>query len=280
MRYIDAHAHIYPDDIAARASQATAEFYDIPMNCDGRLSSLLARGELAGIEKHMVLGVAISPERVENINNFLIRAVAENPDRLIGLGAIHPEMPDVQQELRRIRAAGLIGVKLHADMQQTALDGGPAIVLFKALAEENMPAILHMGDPRYSYSSPRQLQKALVAVPELKVIAAHFGGWQEWDESWRCLADLDNVWVDTSSSLYAFTPEEAAKLLRRFRPDRVVFATDFPMWDPVIERRRFDALPLTATEKEKIGRRNIEAFLRQFSSPVPAAYTNQDRIDS
>jgi len=262
--YIDAHAHIYPDEIAIKASMATAEFYDISMNCDGRLQTLLERGEQAGIEKHMVLGVAITPERVVSINNYLMRTESENPDRLIGFGAIHPDMPDIRRELRRIRAGGLQGVKIHADMQKVPLDGAGVIGVLRILAEENMPAMLHMGDPRFSYSAPRQLQKALRAVPEVKVIAAHFGGWMEWDDSWRYLAELDTVWVDTSSSLYHLAPEEAVTLLRRYRPDRVCFATDFPMWDPVVERQRFAALALTDAEKEAIGRRNIEAFLKQF----------------
>jgi len=152
--YIDAHAHIYPDEIAIKASMATAEFYDISMNCDGRLQTLLERGEQAGIEKHMVLGVAITPERVVSINNYLMRTESENPDRLIGFGAIHPDMPDIRRELRRIRAGGLQGVKIHADMQKVPLDGAGVIGVLRILAEENMPAMLHMGDPRFSYSAP------------------------------------------------------------------------------------------------------------------------------
>jgi hypothetical protein len=85
-----------------------------------------------------------------------------------------------------------------------------------------------------------------------------------WDDAYKNLAHLDNVWVDTSSSLYAFTPEAGAAALRKFRPDRVLFGTDYPMWDPVEERTRFDGLPLTQKERESIGRINIEAFFRQF----------------
>lgn len=264
MLFIDAHAHIYPDEIADKASQSTAEFYDIGMCCDGRLKTLAEHGRRAGIEKHIVLGVAVTPGRVASINNYLMRTVALRPDLLIGFGAIHPEFPDVRGEIRRIRAGGLRGVKIHADMQKVFLDDGKVINVLQTLAEENMPAMLHMGDPRFTYSEPKRLRKALAAVPEAKVIAAHIGGWLMWEEAWRNLAELDNVWVDTSSSLYQFTPEEAAKLLRRYRPDRVIFATDYPMWDPVTERERFDALPLTETERENIGRRNIEAFLSQF----------------
>jgi predicted TIM-barrel fold metal-dependent hydrolase len=264
VKYIDAHAHIYPDEIADKASRATADFYDMEMNCDGRLRTLEERGRLAGIEKHVVLGVAVTPERVEGINNYLMRTVAARPDLLIGLGAMHPEFKNVRAEIRRIKAGGLRGIKIHGDMQQVYLDGAGVIRVLEELAAENLPAMIHMGDPRCPYSEPKRLAKALKAVPEVRVIAAHFGGWMMWEEAWRNLADLDNVWVDTSSSLYAMTPEEGAKTVRRYRPDRVLFGTDYPMWDPVQERLWFDALPLTDTERENIGRRNIEAFFGQF----------------
>ncbi len=264
MDYIDAHAHIYPDEIADKASRATADFYEMEMGCDGRLSTLLESGKRAGIRKHVVLGVAVTPERVEGINNYLIRTVAAHSDRLIGFGAMHPDYGNVRAEIRRIKAGGLLGIKIHADMEQVLLDCPGMIRLFEALAAENMPAMLHMGDSRYPYSEPGRLAKALKAVPEVKVIAAHFGGWSVWEEAWKILADFENVWVDTSSSLYAMTPEEGAKAVRHFRPDRVLFGTDFPMWDPLEERRRFDSLPLYDRERENIGRRNIEAFFAQF----------------
>lgn len=264
MDYIDAHAHIYPDAIAEKASRATADFYEMEMDCDGRLKTLEERGKLAGIAKHVVLGVAVTPERVEGINNYLIRTVAERPDLLIGFGAMHPDYRNVRAEIRRIKAGGLLGIKVHADMERVLLDGPGMVRVFEELAAENMPAMLHMGDYRFPYSEPKRLASALKAVPEVKVIAAHFGGWSVWGEAWETLAEFDNVWVDTSSSLYSMTPEEGAKAVRRYRPDRVVFGTDFPMWDPVKERGRFDALPLTEREREAIGRRNIEAFFNQF----------------
>ena len=40
----DAHAHIYPDAIALKAAHSIAEFYDIPVLCDGTLGTLLEIG--------------------------------------------------------------------------------------------------------------------------------------------------------------------------------------------------------------------------------------------
>ncbi len=264
MYYIDAHAHVYPGEIAGKASLATADFYEMTMQHEGRLETLLERGQLAGIRKHLVHGVAVTPERVTGINNYLMRTVAEYPDRLMAFGAMHPDFADVPAELKRIKAGGLLGVKIHADMQKVLLDGDNVIHLFQCLARENMPAMMHAGDFRFPYSEPRRLAKALEAVPDVKVIAAHFGGWSIWDSACDTLAQLHNVWVDTSSSLYALTPEKGAEIVRRYRPDRVLFGTDYPMWDPVIERERFEALPLTQEERENIAHCNIEAFFRQF----------------
>ena len=41
----DAHAHIYPDKIASKAAVAIGAFYDIPMDCNGSVSGLLALGK-------------------------------------------------------------------------------------------------------------------------------------------------------------------------------------------------------------------------------------------
>ena len=101
-------------------------------------------------------------------------------------------------------------------------------------------------------------------VPDLKVICAHLGGWSVWKEAWRVLAGRPNVWVDTSSSLYALEPEEAARIIRRYGTDRAFFGTDYPMWDPEEEMARFLRLPLTDGEREQIFHLNFEAFLREL----------------
>jgi uncharacterized protein len=260
--FIDSHAHIYPDPIAEKAAKSIGTFYEMPIEGDGRLSTLLERGREAGIVKHLVHSVGVTPDRVPRINDYLIQTAAKYPDRLVGFGTLHPDMADVRAELRRIRAAGLRGVKLHPDFQHFLLDSDAAVAMFRALAEMGLPALVHTGDKRYPYSEPGRMARVLAAVPELTVICAHLGGWSLWSEAWKQLADLPNVWVDTSSSLYALQPEEAAGIIRRYDGGHVLFGTDFPMWDPVEERARFDALPLTEVERENIAHRNFERFMK------------------
>ncbi len=262
--FIDSHAHIYPDPIAGKAAKSIGEFYEMPIEADGRLSTLLERGRKAGIVKHLVHSVGVTPDRVPRINDYLIQTAAKHPDRLVGFGTLHPGMADVRAELKRIKAAGLRGVKLHPDFQRFLLDSDASVAMFRALADMGMPALVHTGDSRYPYSEPGRMARVLKAVPELTVICAHLGGWSIWSEAWKQLADLPNAWVDTSSSLYALKPEEAAAIIRRYDAGHVLFGTDFPMWDPVEERTRFDALPLTETERENIAHRNFENFMKEL----------------
>ena len=71
-KIIDAHCHIYPDKIAQTASDSTSEFYSMPSRLDGKASTLIMRGEAAGIEHFVVQSVATSPKQVSSINNSSI----------------------------------------------------------------------------------------------------------------------------------------------------------------------------------------------------------------
>ncbi|MEG2701228.1 MAG: amidohydrolase family protein, partial [Clostridia bacterium] len=124
-----------------------------------------------------------------------------------------------------------------------------------------LPALVHTGDYRYPFSQPERMARVLDQVPGLRVICAHLGGWSVWEEAWRVLAGRPGVWVDTSSSLYALEPQKAAEIIRRYGAERVLFGTDYPMWEPGEELARLMALPLTNTEREGILHANLEAFL-------------------
>lgn len=261
MRIIDTHAHIYPDAIALKAAASIGEFYEIPMRADGTVSRLLSEGEKAGIEKHLVHSVAVTWERVYAINDFIKRSVDAHPDRFIGFGTMHADMPDMEKELDRIIALGLRGVKLHPDFQHFCLDSDNCVTLFKLMAERNLPLLTHTGDKRYPYSAPERMARALDRVPSLRAICAHLGGWSVWEEGHKCLAGRDNVWIDTCSSLYALKPDVAADIIRAYGVSRAFFATDYPMWDITEELARFMALPLSDDERRLILADNFSAFM-------------------
>lgn len=257
---IDAHAHIFPNKIAEKAVAGIGSFYsELKMRCDGTAEGLISSGAAAGITKFIVQSVATVPEQVESINNFIVRSVKKYPDNFIGFAAMHPDCPDIEKEIERAISLGLKGVKLHPDFQRFCIDDPKAMKIYEII-EGRLPLLLHTGDSRYQWSKPSRLVRVLEAFPKLDVIAAHFGGWSEWDDAAEVLGGK-RLWVDTSSSLYAMSPQRARELIDIFGVENVLFGTDYPMWTAADEMELFDKIDLTEREREMILCENAERLL-------------------
>lgn len=257
---IDAHAHIFPDKIARKASDGISAFYGgMKVRYDGTLGTLLKEGAAAGVDRFVVQSVATVPHQVTAINDFIAECVKQYPDKLIGFGALHPDFDDIAGETERIISLGLKGIKLHSDFQQFFIDDEFAFPIYEA-AEGRLPILFHVGDERSDYSSPERLLRVVKRFPRLTVIAAHLAGWSVWDRGVELL-EHSGVYADCSSSLYAMTPEHAAELIRRIGVDRVFWGTDYPMWSAAEELERFDRLPLSDGEREMILSGNVLKLL-------------------
>ncbi len=262
MHIFDSHVHIYPEKIADKASQNIGAFYDIKMDFNGSIPVLLENCKKAGIERCLVHSVATTHEQVQKINDFIALSVKEYSDMFVGFGSLHPSMSayEADEEIKRMLEIGLMGIKLHPDFQEFNIDDKHAMALYEVI-DGRLPLLFHTGDKRYSYSSPERLAVAAKRFPKQRMIGAHFGGYSEWDKAQKSLPDLENVYVDTSSSLSFITPEKAEEYISAFTEDRVFFGTDYPMWSAEGELERFDRLNLTETAREKILYKNICDFL-------------------
>ncbi len=250
-KIIDSHCHIYPDKIAQKASDSTGNFYDLPSSLDGKISTLLERGEIAGIDHFVVQSVATTPKQVSSINHFIASSVAESGGKFTGLGTLHPDSEDMEADVNEIISLGLKGVKLHPDIQKVRLDDSRMLKIYE-LCEGKLPMLIHTGDYRYDYSNPNRMMPILDAYKNLTVIGAHFGGWSIWEEATEKFSKYKNFYVDCSSSLYAISAEKAKELILAYGTDRVLFGTDYPLWDPETEIARFMKIDLTESERQDI----------------------------
>ncbi|MCQ2232557.1 MAG: amidohydrolase family protein [Paludibacteraceae bacterium] len=256
---IDFHAHIYPAKIAEKASDTIGQFYNIQMKYKGSPESLLESGSQIGVDRYIVHSTATAPHQVESINNYIIGEVAAHPE-FIGFGTIHPEYENYENELIRIYSAGLMGIKLHPDFQKFPIDLREMDDIYEVIAGLKMPILVHAGDYRYDYSGPKRIAHVLEKHPTLKVVAAHFGGYTQWEDSEKYLVGK-NVWFDTSSSLWKLTPDEAMRMIRNHGVEKMLFGVDYPMWDHQEELERFNRLPLTQEEREAILYKNAVDLL-------------------
>ena len=261
---IDAHCHIYPEKIAARAVAGTDAFYGTVARCpQGTVAELLEVGETAGTDHFIVQSVATTPKQVRSINEFIAASVAASEGKMTGLGTMHPECEDISGEIRHLKDLGLKGIKIHPDIQARPLDHPGFMEMYGVCAEVGLPVLMHTGDYRYDFSNPNRLIPVLETFPDLTVIGAHFGGWSIWEEATEKMAKYPNLYVDCSSSLpFMEHPEISVKLIRTYGAHRVLYGTDFPMWSPVEELEHFLALDLTEEERRLIFSENAKSLFR------------------
>lgn len=259
-RAADAHAHIYPEKIAEKATASVGAFYGLKMNNVGLPDILVQQGGMAGIDRFAVCSVATKVEQVRSINRFIEEACREHP-QFIGLAAWHQDIVDIEGELDDIESRGLKGIKLHPDFQEFRIDDPKMLPFYRAVSRRGLPILFHTGDNRKDFSSPRRLARLLEKIPELKCTAAHLGGYTEWRAARECLQG-PNVYVDTSSSLAFISRDEALASIEHFGTDRVLFGTDFPMWRAEDELKAFFGLGLTAEENKAILYDNFSRLYR------------------
>lgn len=248
---IDAHCHIYPEKIAARAVGGTDNFYGEHSVGSGTIDNLKSLGAEAGIDHFVVQSVATTPKQVRSINEFIAQTVAED-STLTGLGTMHPDSSDPEGDMRHIVELGLHGVKLHPDIQQFKIDDYRCLKIYELCEREGLPILMHTGDYRYDYSNPNRLLPVLQIYTGLTIVGAHFGGWSIWEDASQKLGGLPNFYVDCSSSMPYMDDDTIRHIIDRYTPDRVLFGTDYPMWSPKSEMDRFISLGLSDDDCRKI----------------------------
>lgn len=259
MQIIDIHTHIYPDKIAQKATDSVRDFYQVEgSNMDGTVDLLLQQGAKAGISRYVVLPVSNAPNRVRSINSFILEQTQLH-DCFVGFGTVHAAMENLSDEVDWILSNGLKGIKMHPDSQRFPIDDLRLFPVYDAIAGK-IPVLLHMGDARYNYSHPVRLRRILSLFPNLQVIAAHLGGYSMYQTARELLYDTDCVF-DISSSLMFMEQQEAERYIQDYGAERLAFGSDYPLWNPVNEVKRFQQLHLTDSEFEQIAHKTAERIL-------------------
>lgn len=260
MRIFDIHTHVYPDEIAQKATDSVKSFYNIGgAGMDGTTSMLLQRGKEAGISAFLILPVAIRPDRVQGINDFILHQTQLHPE-FVGFGTVHAGMEGLTDEVHRIMDMGLKGIKMHPDSQRFHIDDSRLYPMYEAI-EGRIPVMLHMGDQRYDYSHPVKLRKILDQFPRLQAVAAHFGGYSMYETAYELLKDTDCI-LDVSSSLMFMEDGQPEKYINLYGAERMAYGTDYPLWDPVQEVDRFLQLKLKPEQLEQIAWKTAHRFLK------------------
>ena len=178
-----------------------------------------------------------------------------------------------------MKALGFRGVKIHPVYQNAAIDDPRFVRILARCGELGLIVVTHggvdIGFPGVEKCSPIQLRRALQQAGPVTLVAAHMGGWRNWQEVPEMLVDT-GVYLDTAFTLGEISPlddhyapeelkmleaERFVEIVRTFGSRRVLFGTDSP-WDrPAVCIERIRALPLNDAEKDDIFDGNARRLL-------------------
>lgn len=273
---IDFHTHTFPDKIALRAVDSLKQKSHSQPFSDGTQGALAAQLKTAGVDHAVVLPVATNPNKCASINDA---SLALCSPKLTYFACIHPDAPDWKEELVRAKSLGFQGVKIHPVYQDVNIDDPRFVRILETCGELGLIVVMHagadIGYPGIVRCHPKQIANALKLAGPVTLVAAHMGGWRNWEEVPEYLLGT-SVYIDTAFSLGEIAPlddyykkeelpllseERFCNLIRLFGSDRVLFGTDNP-WAFVPDCvRQIQALPLTETEKADILGNNAAKLL-------------------
>ena len=274
---IDFHTHTFPKKVSGSVVEKLAAPFT-----DGSDSALAASMEKAGVDWSVNLPVMTYAGQVGKVNASLIARQEELRARhIITFGGIHPDHEDFRGELKRLRDAGIPGIKLHPAYQGVDFDDLRIMRILDCANELGMITVTHAGIDiglyDHNYCSTAQILRVLKEVRPEKLVLAHMGGWACWDAVERDLAGAP-VWLDTAFSIGPVTPWPKAdrppyrtmnltdgdftRLARKHGISRILFATDSPWEDQADYIGRMKRIPLSEEERQAVFFGNAAALLK------------------
>ncbi len=264
---VDFHTHIFPEKIAARTIEKLENIAHVKAFTDGREESLASSMEDANIQVSIVLPVVTKPEQFPTINKFaakLNEKYQERQTRLLSFGGIHPDTADYKKELRMIKDLGLLGIKLHPDYQKTYFDDIKYMRILDYASELGLITVVHagidIGFPENTHCTPRRIQKVMEHVAPEKMVLAHYGSFDLWQEVETLVAGK-NVYLDTAYIFGFIEDETFLRILEKHGADKILFATDSPWSGQKESLGHLRKLPIAQKDLNKILGQNAERLL-------------------
>ena len=259
---IDFHVHAYNPKIAERAVSTFENNCGITAYTRGLVEQTAERFDEWGVDKGVLLSIATKPSQQTIINDW---AKEQDGGRFISFGGIHPDAADVFDEIKRIKDLGLHGIKLHPDYQNFYVDEERLDDIYDAIEKVDLPVLIHSGfdgfSPDIVHCTPERALKMITKHKNLKVVFAHLGSNELWQEVYDTLAGVDGeVYFDTGYTLRC-SDGLMEKIIKKHGTDRILFASDCPWQSSGKIKQKIERLDLSSSDIEKILGGNAQRLL-------------------
>jgi predicted TIM-barrel fold metal-dependent hydrolase len=199
-------------------------------------SDLLIDDMTASAVSHAVV-IAMDPLAS---SDYVLDLCAASRGRFFAVVTVPPREPDVRSAVKRAKARGAVGVKLHACHSGCAPDGPYATELVDAAADEGLFVIVHTGHARLvgfyrqpGYGDPRDFVPHFERRKDATFILAHMN-MAEPEVALDVARHRENVFVDTSWQ----EARDVRRAVAILGGERVLFASDWPFGGDQLARSK------------------------------------------
>ncbi len=203
-------------------------------------------------------------------NEYVADTVRRFPDKVIGFAGINPlgGMKSVQAVEHAVGSLGLKGVSIDPFGGLVAANDRRLYPVYAKCAELAVPVVITCGPlpfagPRLAHGDVRAIDDVAADFPELIIVIDH-SGWPWVGETIAIAFRHENVYIDTS--LYSHLPGAAlfAEAANTIIPDRILFASCFPVVPVETALARIRTLPFKEEALEGVLYRNADQLLRRL----------------
>ena len=214
---------------------------------------LLRRLGEAGIDRAIVCPAKPRGYNLEKANDAVAEAVRAHPDQLTGLARVDPLLgEEAQAELERcLVELGLRGVFLHPWEETFRVDDSLVDGVIDVARSHSAPVTVAAGYPWLSEGL--QVGELARRFPNVTFVATNglqinMSGLGQLDAE-LALGDNDNLLIQTSG---VYREDFLERIVRRHGPERILFASAFPHFDPALEIRRVQWAAFSPSEQRSL----------------------------
>ncbi len=244
---IDGHNHVGGPDLIDRKAQSAAE--------------IVRRLDLAGVDKAVIFPFnnPHPTEGFKSANNYIAKAVADFPSRLIGFGRVDPTNPaGAVQEVERIGAdLNLAGIKLHPRAQEFMPDHPGLLAVLKKMSELDLVVVFDSGS---AFAPWPEMAELANKFPDIPMIMAHMRQGDYIDAA----KSAPNIYLGTTK----VQPKLIVDAVKEIGADRIISGSDSPYVSIEAEINKIRSLDgLSESDKSNMLGLNMARILCLQTSP-------------
>ncbi len=210
---VDAHAHVGPWFNFFTPEPTADSMLRVMDRCGVRLAVVSATHAIAG--------------EVEAGNAEVAAMARQHPGRFAGYAVFNPHLPQSLADVERtLDAPGMVGIKIHPDVQGYAVGGPLYAPAFDLAARRGVPILTHTYADS-AFSDPLMFEAIAARWPEVSIILGHAGVTGEGHRrAMAVAAKHPNLYLELCGSFT--TGLWIRRMVAAAGAERVLYGSDFP----------------------------------------------------